>query len=87
MERTTRFWNRGHATSAGWHASPGKTYYVDGSCEEFPVASRVRRFARYDADTVLARGPTDWPPRDPAGLLDLQTLAPIPAAYQAYADR
>lgn len=75
-------WNHGRPTSEPWRGAPETTFYVDASCAEFPTHSHVRRFARYDADVQLARRTTDWPPRDPANLLGLETLEPIPAAYQ-----
>ena len=80
-------WNHGSKLSRGWRTLSERSYYVSGSCKEYAAGSRMRRFVVYDADDRIAavQKTTDWPPRDPSGLLNLEVLEPIPPEYQQFA--
>lgn len=77
-------WNKGRLFAQGWKTLKRQTsYYVSGACTEYPVGTRAVFFAAYDMSSLARGAKNEWPPTDPAGLLNRQTLETIPAVFQA----
>jgi hypothetical protein len=78
-------WDRGSLSTKGWSPSSEHTSYyaayAGGSCAEYPAGSRSVRFLSYPP-AGLTRSAQDWPPRDPAGFLNLAPLELVPVQYQ-----
>lgn len=76
-------WNKGRIVPSAWQAmNAPKTFYASyagGSCANYAAGTRSLLFNDlyfYDYPNL------GWPPRKVPNFLDLQTLAPIPAAYR-----
>jgi hypothetical protein len=79
-----RPWNKGNLSSSQWQLMGNqKNYYAryaGGSCAAYPLGFRSVYFIPYSS-VVPTIGPQDWPPREPADFLNLQTIEPLPAEY------
>lgn len=76
-------WNNGELFAQGWRTlNKPSSYYVPGACTNYPVGTRTVYFAAYDMSVLAPGVKREWPPTDPAGLLDRQTLETIPAIFQ-----
>jgi hypothetical protein len=76
-------WNKGELFAKGWRMlNEQNSYYVPGACTNYPVGTRTVYFAAYDMSVLNPGVKHEWPPIDPAGLLNRQTLETIPAVFQ-----
>jgi len=74
-------WNKGKMLVLGWKKADERRWFylpaADGSCADHPVGAKARYFRPYDA-SAASRAPVDWPPKQVADFIDLQTLGPVP---------
>jgi hypothetical protein len=76
-------WNKGKLFAQGWRTLNKQTsYYVPGACTDYPIGTHTVYFAAYDMSVLAPGVKHEWPPTDPAGLLNRQTLETIPAVFQ-----
>lgn len=79
-------WNKGSISVKNLPASDDhKSYYARnpaGSCADYAEDSRTIGFI--GSEIPKAGSAHDWPPRDSPGLLNLESLEPIPAEYKEF---
>jgi hypothetical protein len=81
-------WDRGRLTAEPWMTvDERKDYYASdegSSCQPYLERGRARYWPAVDPNGASPQPADPWPPTDTLGVLQLQTLEPVPAEFQRF---
>jgi hypothetical protein len=79
LEENLKPWNKGTITARPWTAGgPDRTYFFRGDCASRPVGAHA-------VFLVSGESSKEWPPEILPNLLNLETVAPVPASDAPFA--
>jgi len=83
-------WNSGSISTRGWFpANERQSFYAPyrgGSCAGYAIGSRSVHFVSYTLPRSTGDA-QDWPPREIARFLNLQSLEPVPVRYEPLVEK